>query len=310
MQAPALAAALGVTVAVVLVVRGPIHHFVQSVLTDKELKDLLLLAVATLLILPLMPDRPIGPYGAIHPRALWLVVILVMSIAAAGHVALRLFGSRWGLPLAGLLGGFVSSTATIGAMGTRARDAPALLLPAVAGAVLSTVGTMVQMAMVLAATNLATFRAMALPVICAGAVALAYGLLMTWRTLREPGEAHADQGAAFSLWTALALAGVLALVSLISAGLSQAYGQAGLAAATALAGFADTHAPAVSVAALVGSGAIAVDTASLPILLAMTTNTLSKIIAAVASGDKQYWWRVVPGLLLVVGAAWVGWWLS
>ena len=128
MQAPALAAALGVTVAVVLVVRGPIHHFVQSVLTDKELKDLLLLAVATLLILPLMPDRSIGPYGAIHPRALWLVVILVMSIAAAGHVALRVFGSRWGLPLAGLLGGFVSSTATIGAMGTRARDAPALLL--------------------------------------------------------------------------------------------------------------------------------------------------------------------------------------
>lgn len=310
MQAPALAAALGVTVAVLLVVRGPIHHFVQSVLTDKELKDLLLLAVATLLILPLMPDRSIGPYGAIHPRALWLVVILVMTIAAAGHVALRVFGSRWGLPLAGLLGGFVSSTATIGAMGTRARDAPALLLPAVAGAVLSTVGTMVQMALVLAATNLATFRAMALPIVCAGAVALAYGLLVTWRTLREPGDVRADQGAAFSLWTALALAGVLALVSLISAGLSQAYGQAGLAAATALAGFADTHAPAVSVAALVGSGAIAVDTATLPILLALTSNTLSKIVAALASGNKAYGLRVVPGLLLVVGAAWAGWWLS
>lgn len=309
MQAPALAAALGVTAAVLLAAREPIHKFVRGVLTDRELQDLLLLAVATLLILPLMPQQPIGPYGAIHPRALWLVVILVMAIGAAGHVTLRVLGSRWGLPLTGLLGGFVSSTATIGAMGTRARQAPSLLQPAVAGAVLSTVATMLQMAALLAATNLATLRAMALPLACAGTVALAYGVLATWRTLRQRGEAPTHLGDAFSPKTALILAGVLALVSLISAALSQAYGQAGLAAATALAGLADTHAPAVSVATLVSSGAIKVDAATLPILLALTTNTLTKCTAAIALGDGKFAIRVVPGLLLVAGAAWTGWWL-
>jgi uncharacterized membrane protein (DUF4010 family) len=310
---PAWAAALAVITAVLLVARAPMHRFVKGVLTEQELNHLLVLAVATLLVLPLMPDTAIGPYQAIHPRALWLVVILVMSISAAGHVALRLLGNRWGLPLAGLLGGFVSSTATIGAMGARAADTPALLQPAIAGAVLSTMATMVQMAMVLAVTHAATLRTMALPLLCAGAAALACGALVMWRGARDtrrPGEAPADLGQAFSLKTALMLALVLAVVSVLSAGLSQTYGAAGLGLATALAGFADTHAPAVSVAALAASGAITLNSAAFPILLALTTNTISKSVVAFSSGGRKFALGVVPGLLLVIAAGWGGWWLS
>ncbi len=310
MQAPGWAAALAVVAAVLLVAREPLHRFVRQVLTEEELKHLLVLAVATLLVLPLMPEAPVGPYQALHPRALWLVVVLVMSISAAGHVALRLLGSRWGLPLVGLLGGFVSSTATIGAMGSRARRAPAVLQPAVAAAVLSTLATLLQMAMVLAVTSMATLRAMTLPLLLGGGMALVYGLLVTWRSWHEPADAPADLGQAFSLKAALLLAGVLALVSVVSAGVSQVYGAAGLAATAALAGFADTHAPAVSVAALVSSGAIVVDNASLPILLALTSNTLSKCVVAVSAGSQRFALRVVPGLLLVVVATWAGWWLG
>lgn len=310
MQAPAWAAAVAVVVAVLLAARDPIHRFVHGWLTEQELHDLLVLAVASLLILPLMPDEPIDPWGALKPRALWLVVILVMSIAAAGHVALRVLGNRWGLPLIGLSGGFVSSTATIGAMGTRARNNPALAQAAVAGAVLSTVGTMVQMALLLAVTSLPTLRAMALPLLGAGGVALAFGGVATWRSMRSSGEAPTDLGQAFSFKAALGMGALLATVSLASAALSRAYGQAGLAVGAALAGLADTHAPAVSVAALVASGTIGAGAAPLPILLALTTNTLSKCAAAVSAGGWPFARQVVPGLLLILGAAWGGWWLS
>lgn len=310
MQAPAWAAAVAVVVAVLLAARDPMHQFIHTWLTEQELHDLLVLAVATLLVLPLMPDQPIDPWGALQPRALWLVVILVMSIAAAGHVALRVLGNRWGLPLIGLSGGFVSSTATIGAMGTRARNNPALAQAAVAGAVLSTVGTMVQMALLLAVTSLPTLRAMALPLFGAGGVALAFGGVATWRSMRSSGEEAADLGRAFSFKAALGMGALLATVSLASAALSQAYGQAGLAIGAALAGLADTHAPAVSVAALVASDTIGAAAAPLPILLALSTNTLSKCAAAVSAGGWPFARQVVPGLLLILGAAWGGWWLS
>ena len=45
----------------------------------------------------------------------------VVGIVTDRDLAIRALGPRAGLPVAGLAGGFVSSTATIGAMGARAR---------------------------------------------------------------------------------------------------------------------------------------------------------------------------------------------
>jgi uncharacterized membrane protein (DUF4010 family) len=149
MQKPALAAGLAVTLAGLLAARSHLHHFVRSVVTEDELNDALILAGATLVILPLAPNRPMGPYGALNPHSIWILVILVMAIGAAGYLAVRMLGARVGLPIAGLASGFISSTATIGAMAARAAKTTDVLAAAVAAAVLSTIATIVQMAIVL-----------------------------------------------------------------------------------------------------------------------------------------------------------------
>ena len=133
MEHPTTAAAVAVTVAILLAARTRIHHFVNQVLTTEEIHAALGLAAATLVILPLLPDRPMGPYGALNPYSIWRLVVLVLAIGAAGHIAVRLLGARFGLPVAGLASGFVSSSATIGAFGARAVKTPAILPAAVAG---------------------------------------------------------------------------------------------------------------------------------------------------------------------------------
>jgi uncharacterized membrane protein (DUF4010 family) len=127
MSDAALAAALAVAVAILLAAKEPMHGFVLGMVTKEEVNDFLILAAATLIILPLVPNVFIGPFEAINPRNLWLIVILVMSISALGHLALRWFGSRVGLPIVGLVSGFISSIATIAAMGARAKEVPALI---------------------------------------------------------------------------------------------------------------------------------------------------------------------------------------
>src|SRR5579863_9601369 len=144
LRQPALASALGVVVAILLVTRSHLHHFVRSVLTESELHDALVFAAAVVVVLPLIPDRYLGPYGAINPRTIWKIAVLMMSVSATGYVAVRVLGARVGLPLAGLASGFASSTATIGSMGAQARQQRALAAPAVAGAVLSTIATIVE----------------------------------------------------------------------------------------------------------------------------------------------------------------------
>ncbi|MDP3714837.1 MAG: DUF4010 domain-containing protein, partial [Burkholderiales bacterium] len=209
MREPLLAAGLGAGVAILLAARDYMHHFVRRVLTAQELNDALVLAAATLVVLPLIPDRHIGPYNAINPHTAWTIVVLMLAIGAAGHVALRTLGPRYGLAAAGLASGFVSSTATIGSMGERASREPALLAPAVAGAVLSTVATILLIVAILAAASMDTLRAMTVPLLCAGTTAITYGVLFTLRAADHNVPEQAHIGRAFSPGTALLFALVI-----------------------------------------------------------------------------------------------------
>lgn len=303
---PEFAAGLGVVVAVLLAARSALHRFVRSVLTDDELRDLLIFAAATLVVLPLLPDKPIGPYGALNLRTVWTIVILVMAVSALGYVAVRLVGPRYGLPLAGLASGFVSSSATIGAMGTRAKTEPELMKPAVAGAVLSSVATVVQLAILIAATNLPTLQALWLPLVFSGAAAVLYGGAFTLWALSQGTQKHDAQGNAFSLATAFTFAAILAVVLLAAAAAQDWFGEAGVLVAASVAGFADTHSAAVSVASLVSDGRIKPPQTIIPVLAAFTTNTVTKMAFAVTAGGRTFALYVIPGLLLMLLAAWLG----
>ena len=303
---PEFAAGLGVVVAVLLAARSALHRFVRSVLTDDELRDLLVFAAATLVVLPLLPDKPIGPYGALNLRTVWTIVILVMAVSALGYVAVRVVGPRYGLPLAGLASGFVSSSATIGAMGTRAKHEPQLMKPAVAGAVLSSVATVVQLAILIAATNMPTLQALWLPLVLSGAAAVLYGGAFTLWALKQKTQKHETQGNAFSLTTALTFAAILAVVLLVAAAAQDWFGEAGVLVAAAAAGFADTHSAAVSVASLVSDGRIKPPQTVIPVLAAFTTNTVTKMVFAVTAGGRLFALYVIPGLLLMLAAAWAG----
>ena len=70
MQQPALAAGIAVALAVLLAARAPLHHFVRSVLTEAEVRDALIFAGATLVVLPLLPNQAMGPYDALNPRSI------------------------------------------------------------------------------------------------------------------------------------------------------------------------------------------------------------------------------------------------
>ena len=306
MQKPALAAGLAVTVAVLLAARSRLHRFVKSVLTEDELNDALIFAGATLVVLPLVPDRPMGPYGALNPHSIWILVILVMAISAAGYVAVRLLGARFGLPIAGLASGFISSTATIGAMGARVAKSTDILAAAVAGAVLSTIATIVQMALVLATISMTTLQALSVPLICAGLAAIVYGTVFTIRALQQKTEGEAQSGRAFSLSTALGFALTLSCILVASAALREWFGETGIIVAAALAGFVDTHSAAISVASLVASGKMSATDAVFPILAGLSTNTISKMVLAGISGGRSFALRVIPGLIVVSLAAWVG----
>ncbi len=311
MRDSALAAGLGAGLTLLLTIRKHIHHFIRGVLTDIELHDAVLFAAAIFIILPLAPDRAMGPFQAINPHAMVHLVILIMAISAMGYLALRLLGARLGLPLAGLAGGFVSSTATIYAMGQRARQQPDHMTGAVAGAALSSIATIIQLALILQLLQPQVLRALMVPLVCGGMAALLYSLLfMNVFIKKDPNKEAAalnsDLGRAFDLKEAVIFTAMVSTVMVVSAGLNVFLGESGTLLAAGVAGLVDAHATAISVASLVSADKLAVSQAGLPILIAFSSNAMVKAVMAYKSGGIHYAQRIVPGLLLMTLATWGG----
>jgi uncharacterized membrane protein (DUF4010 family) len=303
-ERPALAGGIAVVVATMLVARTKLHRFSTEILTQTELRDALILAGAVLVVLPLIPSHPLSWLGGINPRSLWRLVVLMMALQAAGYIALRLMGPRLGLPLSGLAAGFVSSTATVAAMGTRARKEPHLLSACVAGALFSSIATTIQLAIVAAAIYPSILISLAPLLITGLLLSLAVAALSL--SVRHPkSEMQTPRGSAFNLIHAIVFAVLLSGVTALVSWANQLWGEKAISIAVALAGFADVHSAAASVFSLAAGGRIENSATLLPLLIAFSTNTISKIVGAMITGGTKYAARVAAGLLITTVAMWL-----
>ena len=307
LREPQVAGALAVIVTIILASRTPVHDWIKNVLTDEEVRDGLILAAAALVILPLLPEQPVDPWGVLDLRKLWTLAVLVMAINGLGYIAVRSLGAKIGLALAGLFSGFVSSTATIGAMGARAKANADLYSGAVAGAAASSMATVVQLAIVVGLVSMATLEALLPSLVLSGLAAIAYAGLFTLRSFRQTTQADLPAGRPFSPKTAVLFVLVVGLALAVSTALTYWLGNRGLLLATGVAGLADSHAAAISAASLAASGKTEAPLAAIAVLTGFSTNALSKAVVAFSLGDRRFALQLLPGLILMVLAAWAGW---
>jgi len=308
MPRPALAAGVAVVATILLQAKQWLHRFSRQLLSESELDDALMLLASALVVLPILPERPIGVFEGLNLRRLWALVVLVMSINAAGYIAIRAIGPRLGLPLTGLVGGLISSTATIAGLGHRARENPALIRACAAGGMASSITTVALLALILGALDRPLLLAFTPSLALAGLGVLGFAAVLGARVLRDPVENGGEMLATrpFRLGHAIAFAAMIGVVLVVSGWLGDAFGQAGVTLTAAVAGFADTHAVTVSVGEMAANGSVGLGAAKLAVLAAFTTNTLTKMALSITAGGGDYARRMLPGLSLMLVGAWAG----
>ena len=179
-----------------------------------------------------------------------------------------------------------------------------LRLSCVAGAIFSTVGTIVLLGIVVLTVCPAALPGLAPSLIAALLASVTAAGISFWRQRHNAAPAMTP-GRAFNLWYALGFATVLTGVT-TAVSLTSTYLGAGAAAtATAVAGAFDVHAATASTLSLAASGQLAITAVRTPILIALSTNTVSKVVAAFAAGGRIYGTEVSIGLALVVATAWL-----
>lgn len=305
-----LAAALGVLVASLLLVKAPMQKLSRELISERELQDGLMLGAAALVVMPLLPTEPLDPWGAVSPTTVWRIVVLVMAVGMFGHIAQRLFGARWGLPIAGFFSGFVSSSAAVTGMGQRARENGEQTTACASAALLANLASLLLFLAVVGTISPALLSA-ALPSLGLAVLALLLAAgFWQWCTHQSDVIVAQSSGRAFKLSQALLIAALIAGVSLLAAWLGQRFGSAGVLVTTMLVALAEVHAAAAGVAQLQVSGTVPLDVARWGILGVLSASSLAKTVLAFASGGTRYGWQVAMGLVAMPSAAWLGLLLS
>jgi len=271
-----LAVALAIATSAVLAFKKPLHGAVERI-GREDLYAGLKLLIATFIVLPVLPNRAIDPWGALNPWQMWWLVILISGLSLVGYAATRWLGAGHGIPLTGLLGGLASSTAVTLSLSRRSTEEHgAHLSDALAAGILLAWATMfARIGVLVAAINAPLLRRLALPLGVGLLVAAAFAL---WHHRRGHAAAGAGEEVAltnpFSLTSAIRFALLFAAV-LLAVRLVETYLPAsGLYAVAALAGVTDVDAITLSVAQ--PSEAVAPATAVTAIAIAAATNTAVK----------------------------------
>ena len=267
---PALALGAAAATTLLLSMRGELHGILRG-LSAAELRAAARFGILALVLLPLMPDRALGPYAALNPHKLMLVIIFVTGLSFAGYILARRARASRSMVLMAACGALVSSTAVTWAYARRLATSPAAAPALSAGIALASAISIARVCVLVAV--LAPRALWSLTFILGPAIVLLAG--MTWWRLRhatEQQEQPVALGNPLELGAALVLAVIVAISAIASHWALGVFGDAGVAAVLAVIGLADVDAAVIAFAAMPAE-AITPDLAgavlAMPVLLNM-----------------------------------------
>lgn len=303
-----VAAALAVVTAVVLALRERLHGFVANV-TWPELRSALLLLTMSFVALPLLPSDPVGPFGGVNLREVWLIAIVLAAVSFAGYIAVKCFGTRRGLLLAGAAGGLASSTAVTvtSARHAAAREGEPRLLAA--GVALASAMMFLRVMAIVAVVNASLLVLVAPVLVSACAAAVAFALLAVYVRGDAKEQPEVRFRNPFQFWPVVGFAALLGVVIVIGRALGEAFGASGAFAVAAIVGLVDVDSIAVSMGRLV-PGTLDRWSGAMAILLAVATDTISKIGIGAAIGRGAFALEIAGMALACFIAGGLAFWLT
>ena len=301
-----VAIAIGGGVAVLLHFKGQLHGMVAK-LGENDLKAIMQLALLSLVILPVLPDKTYGPYAVLNPRNIWFMIVLIVGISLGGYIIYKFFGQRAGIVLGGMLGGVISSTATTISYAKRTAAIPDSAGMAAIVVMIASAVVFVRLQLEIA-TVAPSFLAFAAPPLTIMLLLLAIASLILWVQNRREQSSMPEQENPTELKSALVFGLVYAVVLFVVAAVKVRFGNQGLYTVAAISGLTDVDAITLSTARLVNEGRLSGTEGWRVIIIAAMSNLIFKAGIIAFWGHRQLLIRVtifyavalVAGILLLM----------
>lgn len=292
-----VAVMLAITTTALLYFKAELHGISQR-LTRVDLLSILQFGVLALVILPILPDRDFGPYGALNPRNIWLMVVLISGVSLAGYAALRIVGARHGAALVGLFGGLVSSTATTLIFARHASTHAAMARTAAIVVLLANMVVLVRLTVVCFVVEPGLVGMLASVL----GVGMLFGLGATiwgWRQLETADLPLPEVSNPTEVRAALGFGALYAIVLLLSSWLQDIAGSRGIYLLSLASGLTDVDAITLSSLRMHGMGKLDALQSVTAITLAVVSNLVFKAGLVLSIGNGGLARRTVPGIVAI-----------
>lgn len=294
------AAGGGAALASVLASREVLHGLLRR-LTWIELRSALILVVMTAIILPLLPNRTVDPWGGLNPWEIWFFTVLTAAISFLGYVATRILGQARGLLVSALAGAVVSSTATTVAL-ARTAKAGGNPLPLAGAAALAAVVSILRVCVIVLVVQPSPISSIAPAALVAALCFSACGGLLL--LLNSDGQASSGTPSRnpFELGPLLLFALLFAIVSTANAALAGRVGGSSLLVTSALSGTFDVDVAVLSTLRLVGQS-VTSEMAGTFVLAALAANAVGRLAMAILAGPVRFWAPLAAATIAAIGLA-------
>lgn len=270
-------------------------------LTREEVHAAITLLLLGLVILPLLPPRPVDPWGILHPRQVWIMVVLISGIGFGNYVLLRRYGTR-GIAYVGFLGGLVNSTATVAELTASVRreggPPPDYAFP---GIMLAKTAMYLRNGIILGLFAPEALPVGLLPVGLMLAVSVTLAVRGLRRTAAEPPEVHLQSP--FSLRAALEFGLYFLALTVLAGAAQRVLGNTGFYAVSFLGGMVSSSTTTATAAALARQGAVPTAVAGLGVILSSIGSAVALLppVARAARGTPLF--RRAAGATALTSAA-------
>jgi uncharacterized membrane protein (DUF4010 family) len=296
------AAQIAVSVTIVMTgllsIKKPLHEFARR-LSEADVNATLKFALISLVILPLLPNRALGPYGVLNPYTIWLMVVLISGISFLGYILIQFAGPTRGLALTGFLGGVVSSTAVALDAAQRSRASDGVGGPLALSALIASTVLFPRTIVVIGVVNPRLLPTVGWALGGMGLVGAAACIVLARRVRSSTAPQPPVEFTNPFLLRAAIRFGVLFAVVLVAVQLAQRFlGAMGLYLTGLLAGLTDVDAITLSMARMSAAGTPAL-LAARTIVVAVLANTVVKAAILWLMGRRTVAWPATPGFIVV-----------
>lgn len=301
LEETAAAVAVSLAATVILYFKIQLHEFTKS-LSKRDIYAIFQFGLVAFIILPILPNRGFGPFEALNPYNIWLMVVLISAINLCGYLTLKFMGHRWGGPVLGLLGGVVSSTATTLSFSRHARDKnDSSLMGAVVVSLASAV-VLVRIAFLVGIIYPAMLDELALP-LAAMFLAGMLPIVVLWKRTSKKDAPVPETTNPAELKAAVVFGLIYAVVLLaVSAG-KLFFGDRGVYLVSLLSGLTDVDAITLSNSRLALTGSFGAFQAAVSILIAYIANLAFKLaMVGVIGTGRMFRWTLLCFVCLAVPA--------